>query len=163
VHQKFESAYGRPAEFTERLPKWCESLLIATANADVLRIRAMRTYLKPLPLPGECEPRVKAVTVVSPEAREVVYLDQSASIELITEALKAWGLRVRAERDAASGRKEPETSNPAEASWQTTRPEGKAPARLDNVLSALWLPIREEEKAGGAEAPAAWSWFSRAA
>jgi|GEM_PF-4665395 len=122
----------------------------------------MRMYLKPVPFAKDAPPR--AVTVVSPEARDVVYLDQSASIELITEALKAWGLRVRAERQTAAGRKSaPPAAGPGGSSWETTRPEGRAPARLDNILSPLWLPIREEVAGSGSEAPADWSWFGRAA
>jgi hypothetical protein len=123
----------------------------------------MRTYLKPLPLPNEFNPPRRAVTVVSSEARDVVYLDQSASIELITEALKAWGLRVRAEREGAAERKsQAAAATEPETHWQTTRPEGRAPTRLDNILSPLWLPTRDSDSTA-AEAPLEWSWFSRAA
>ena len=101
--------------------------------------------------------------VVSPEAREVVYLDQSASLEIITEALKAWGLRVRAERATTPAATNAATTpTPAADSWETTRPEGRAPTRLDNVLSPLWLPILERSVSPN-EPVAAWSWFTRAA
>ena len=123
------------------------------------------SYLTPLPRPTDLEPPQRAVTVVSHEAREVVYLDQSASIEIITEALKAWGLRVRSER-GANPEPKPQTTAVAAAAapdnWETTRPESKAPTRLDNVLSPLWLPILERAKAAQ-EPVTAWSWFTRAA
>lgn len=116
-------------------------------------------YLKAVPRSSELPP-VRAVTVISPESREVVYLDESASIEIITEALKAWGLRVRAERttDAPAAASQP---TQVEANWETTRPEGRAPGRLQNALSPLWLPILSAE--GAAEPVAAWAWFTRAA
>ena len=124
----------------------------------------MRTYLKPLPRQSELdEPRSRRVTVVSSDSRDVVYLDQSASIEVITEALKAWGLRVREEReDASRARSENAAATAPDTNWQTTRPEAKAPTRLDNILSPLWTPILEQP-APTNEPPAAWSWFTRAA
>lgn len=123
----------------------------------------MRTYLKPLPRQSELDEPRKAVTVVSSHARDVVYLDQSASIEIITEALKAWGLRVRAEREDAGGRKTDRAAATApDTNWQTTRPETRAPTRLDNILSPLWTPIIEPTVSSN-EPPAAWSWFTRAA
>ena len=97
----------------------------------------------------------------------MVYVEQPASIEIITEALKAWGIRVREERQRepsqAAKPAQPQVSSPAtvEASWQTTRCEAKAPTRLENALSPLWLPIRTQPT--GSEPPAAWSWFGRAA
>src|SRR5690606_5014622 len=105
----------------------------------------------------------RPVTFVSNESRAVVYLDESASLEIIHAALKAWGLRVREER-------EQRTSSPAadlppavhepETTWETARPEQPPTSRLGNELSPLWLPIR---KPVGNEAIAAWSWFTRAA
>jgi hypothetical protein len=89
----------------------------------------------------------------------VVYLEQAASIEIITEALKAWGIRVRAEREQPAAKSAPA---PIDASWQTTRSEVKAPTRLENDLSPLWLPIRQPASAT-TEPVAAWSWFGRAA
>jgi hypothetical protein len=122
----------------------------------------MSTYLKPIPRLTEMEPPARAVTVVSTGSRDVVYLDQSASIEIITEALRAWGLRVRAEREGSSTSKATTAAAPPEANWETTRPDGKAPTRLDNVLSPLWLPILERAATPN-EPVAAWGWFSRAA
>lgn len=118
------------------------------------------SYLKAVPRSNELPP-ARAVTVVSPDSREVVYLDESASIEIITEALKAWGLRVRAERaERPQPAPAPEPTQ-VEAHWQTTRPQGRAPGRLENQLSPLWLPIRQPER--GNEPVTAWSWFTRAA
>jgi hypothetical protein len=118
------------------------------------------SYLKALPRFSETAPPARAVTVVSPDSREVVYLEQPASIEIITEALKAWGIRVRAERDEQKGTAA-KAPTPIDASWQTTRSEAKAPTRLENTLSPLWLPIRKPSS--GSEPVAAWSWFGRAA
>jgi hypothetical protein len=119
-------------------------------------------HLRALPRAHEEQARPRAVTVVSPDTRQVVYLDEAASLEIITEALKAWGLRVRSERSDSGSRAEtPTQPAPADSNWSTTRSESKAPTRLDNVLSPLWLPIREADRA--TEPPAAWSWFSRAA
>jgi len=117
------------------------------------------SYLKAVPRIFDTEPPARAVAVVSAGARDVVYVDQPASIEIITEALKAWGIRVRAERaeDAAA----PAKHTPSDANWETTRSEAKAPTRLENTLSPLWLPIRELPT--GSEPVAAWSWFGRAA
>lgn len=119
------------------------------------------SYLKTVPRTYEAEPPARAVTVVSRDAREVVYLDQSASIEIITEALKAWGLRVRAERTTPAPAASTAQPAPVDASWQTTRSEAKAPTRLENALSPLWLPIRTTPST--TEPVAAWSWFGRAA
>lgn len=91
-----------------------------------------------------------------------MYLDQAASIEIITEALKAWGLRVRSERETAgSETASPQPPTPVEANWQTTRPTSKAPGRLENELSPIWLPIREPSTA--TDPVAAFGWFTRAA
>ena len=117
------------------------------------------SHLRALPRIDEAEP-ARAVTVVSPETRDVVYVEESASIEIITEALKAWGLRVRQEREARQPDL-PAVAQPADSNWQTTRPEHPGPGRLANVLSPLWLPIRKPDT--GNEPVAAWSWFSRAA
>lgn len=120
------------------------------------------SYLKTIPRSTESEPASRAVTVISPGARDVVYLDQSASIEVITEALKAWGIRVREERKregAASSAASP--AEAVEATWQTTRPDTRTPTRLENVLSPLWFPIRELPT--GADPSAPWAWFGRAA
>jgi hypothetical protein len=118
------------------------------------------SYLQAVPRFSDVPPAARAVTVVSPEKRDVVYVEQQASIELITEALKAWGIRVRAERDQQQGEAKPATTQ-IDANWQTTRPEAKAPTRLDNELSPLWFPI--ERPAASAEPVAAWAWFGRAA
>lgn len=117
------------------------------------------SHLRALPRTNETGP-ARPVTVVSPATRDVVYLEEPATIEIITEALKAWGLRVRQERDARQ--QEPSAGpHPAEGSWETTRPEHPGPSRLSNVLSPLWLPILTAET--GNEPVAAWSWFTRAA
>lgn len=118
------------------------------------------SYLRALPRLSDFEP-ARAVTVVSPVARDVLYVDQGASIEIITEALKAWGLRVRAERETNTEPSSTGPLDPAEDNWQTTRPEGRAPGRLENELSPLWLPIREP--ATGNDPVAAFGWFTRAA
>lgn len=127
------------------------------------------SHLKAVPRSSDLEPSQRAVTFVSRDSRNVVYLDQPASLEIITEALKAWGLRVRAER-ADSRAPAPATlpvvteapaAAPAEATWQTTRPDAKAPTRLDNVLSPLWLPLRDT--GSGGDASSTWGWFTRAA
>ncbi len=121
------------------------------------------SYLKAVPRATDAEPAGRALTVVSPQARETVYLDEAASLEIITEALKAWGLRVRSER--AETRPAPETppaSAALDTTWQTTRPEQRAPSRLENDLSPLWLPIRGDERVS-ADASSPWAWFSRAA
>ena len=120
------------------------------------------SYLTAVPRTTDPEPAPRALTVVSPEARETVYLDEAASLEIITEALKAWGLRVRSER--GSGRLASEAQpapTPLDTTWQTTRPEQRAPSRLENDLSPLWFPLREDDRAG--DASSAWAWFSRAA
>lgn len=118
-------------------------------------------HLQPVPRNSEVEPGTRAVTIVSADSRDVVYIDDAASLEIIQAALKAWGLRVREERD----RKTPvplaqrAASEPTSA-WETERPARPAPSRLENRLSPLWLPIR---KPVGNEAVAAWAWFTRAA
>ena len=118
-------------------------------------------YLQPVPRTSEADPPARAVTVVSRNAREVVYLDQSASIEIITEALKAWGLRVRSERTTPAPAAPQSQHAPVETNWQTTRSEAKTPTRLENALSPLWLPIRTAPSAS--EPAADWGWFGRAA
>lgn len=124
-------------------------------------------YLKAVPRSTDAAPQARAVAVVSSDRRDVVYLEQPASIEIITEALKAWGLRVRAERDQQKAAQTPAAApavaplDSADAAWQTTRPETKAPTRLENELSPLWLPIRSAPL--GTEPVAAWGWFGRAA
>ena len=117
------------------------------------------SYLKAIPRNFDTEPPARAVAVVSRGTRDVVYVDEPASIEIITEALKAWGIRVRAERSEESPA--PAKHTPSDANWETTRSEAKAPTRLENSLSPLWLPIRKPPT--GSEPVAAWSWFGRAA
>jgi hypothetical protein len=119
-------------------------------------------YLKPIPRSSERQAPARAVTVVSADSRGVVYLEDEASLEIITAALKAWGLKVRSEREvvAATAKALPPVAT-AEACWETTRPRTAAPGRLDNVLSPLWLPIRQP--VAGNEPVAAWGWFGRAA
>ncbi|HML99529.1 MAG TPA: hypothetical protein PKD75_13730 [Tepidiformaceae bacterium] len=115
-------------------------------------------------MPRSCEKQTpaRAVAVVSPETRGVVYLEDEASLEIITAALEAWGLKVRAEREAPPGAAPARTPRPAvETSWETMRPAITSPGRLDNVLSPLWLPIRKPVT--GTEPVSAWSWFGRAA
>jgi len=114
-------------------------------------------YLQAVPRQNDSEPVSRPLTVVSNDTRQVVYLEEATSIEIITEALRAWGLRVRAER-ADSPEAQPSAS---ESNWQTTRPEHRAPGRLENTLSPLWLPIRGSES--GNEPVAAWAWFTSAA
>jgi hypothetical protein len=116
-------------------------------------------YLRPIRRHSELQPPARSVTVVSPEARDVVFLDEVASIEIITDALRAWGLRVRSERVVQPKVSEAEAS-PGDTNWQTTRPESRAPGRLENSLSPMWLPIRKPDQN---EAVAPWGWFTRAA
>lgn len=119
------------------------------------------SYLTAVPRTTDLEPAPRALTVVSPDARETVYLDDAASLEIITEALKAWGLRVRSERGSARPVAEGQPApTPLDTTWQTTRPEQRAPSRLENDLSPLWFPLREED---AGDASSAWAWFSRAA
>lgn len=121
------------------------------------------SYLKPVPRTDDVGAPARAVTLVSPEARETLYLDETASLEIITEALKAWGLRVRAERESGRPADEAAAAIPApqDATWLTTRPDHRAPSRLENVLSPLWLPILNDDRAPDPGSP--WGWFSRAA
>ena len=133
-------------------------MAVGALKADEFPTTKM-SYLQALPRNSDTRPAARAVTVVSPDTRDVVYLEQAASIEIITEALKAWGIRVRAEREQPAVKNAPA---PSDANWQTTRSEAKAPTRLDNALSPLWLPIRQAP-ASGSEPVAAWSWFGRAA
>lgn len=120
------------------------------------------SYLRAVPKSYERETAARPVTVVSADSRDVVYLEDDASLEIITAALTAWGLKVRSERevDVAAAKTLPPVAT-AEACWETTRPQAAAPGRLDNVLSPLWLPIRRP--VAGNEPVAAWSWFGRAA
>jgi hypothetical protein len=120
------------------------------------------SYLRPVPRFSQVEAAARAVTLVSSEAREVVYIEDDASLEIITAALEAWGLKVRAERETAPETAPARTPPPAvAASWETMRPAITSPGRLDNVLSPLWLPIRKPVT--GSEPVSAWSWFGRAA
>lgn len=119
-------------------------------------------YLRPVPKSFEREAPAHPVTVVSADSRGVVYLEDEASLEIITAALRAWGLKVRSEREVevAAAKALPPVAT-AEACWETTRPHTPTPGRLDNVLSPLWLPIRRP--LSGNEPVAAWGWFGRAA
>lgn len=121
-------------------------------------------HLQPVPRSSEIRRTTRPVTIVSAESRDVVYIDDAASLEIIQAALKAWGLRIREERDHSTTSANPVLAQQAgkdpEAAWETERPEQRAPSRLENRLSPLWLPIR---KPVGNEAIAAWSWFTRAA
>ena len=56
------------------------------------------SYLQAVPNCYERESAARPVTVVSADSRDVVYLEDAASLEIITAALRAWGLKVRAER-----------------------------------------------------------------
>ncbi|HMO53980.1 MAG TPA: hypothetical protein PJ994_05705 [Tepidiformaceae bacterium] len=119
-------------------------------------------HLKAVPRSDEAEPATRPVTIVSAETREVVYVDDAASLEIIQAALKAWGLRVREERDARApaSQSAPQAASAPSAAWETERPPQRAPGRLENCLSPLWLPIRRPV---GNEAVMAWAWFTRAA
>jgi len=120
-------------------------------------------HLQRVPRSSEVHANTRPVTIVSADSRDVVYVDDAASLEIIQAALKAWGLRVRDERErapATSPALTQQASKEPEAAWETERPEHRAPSRLENRLSPLWLPIR---KPLGNEAVAAWSWFTRAA
>jgi hypothetical protein len=118
------------------------------------------SYLKTVPRSQDPEPPARAVTVVTPGNREVVYLDESASIEVITEALRAWGIRVREERKREAAQPAPPAKS-VEATWRTTRIASRTPTRLENVLSPLYFPIRELPTNVDPGAP--WGWFGRAA
>lgn len=119
------------------------------------------SHLQPVPKPSESDTAAHPLTVFSPDSREVVYLEDEATIEVITAALQAWGLRVRSERQTGAGSAKPKASVAAEPSWTTTRPPHPAPGRLENILSPLWLPIRRP--VAGNEPVVAWSWFGQAA
>ena len=119
-------------------------------------------HLHPVPRSSEIESGTRPVTIVSADSRDVVYIDDAASLEIIQAALKAWGLRVREERDSTTTRPaiaQRAVKDPL-ATWETERPTRPAPSRLENRLSPLWLPIR---KPLGNEAVTAWGWFSSAA
>ncbi len=125
--------------------------------------KSKMAHLQPVPRSSEVEPGTRPVTIVSAESRDVVYVDDAASLEIIQAALKAWGLRIREERDRGTPAK-PALAQQAvkepSATWETERPAHPAPSRLENRLSPIWLPIR---KPLGNEAVSAWGWFSRAA
>jgi hypothetical protein len=118
--------------------------------------------LKPVPRNDEVEPATRPVTIVSAESRDVVYVDDAASLEIIQAALKAWGLRIREERETRppAAPVAQRSASELNAAWVTERPAHRAPGRLENYLSPLWLPIRRPV---GNEAVMAWSWFTRAA
>lgn len=109
------------------------------------------------------------MTVVSQEARQVLYIEGDPSLEVIMAALEAWGLRVRAERERASRE---EAAPVAEASternepdgipaWVTRRPALPRVSRLENMLSPIWFPARLP--LNGNEPVTAFNWFGRAA
>ncbi len=128
--------------------------------ASVFRITMV--HLQPIPHRFEMEPATRPVTIVSADSRDVVYIDDAASLEIIQAALRAWGLRVREERDERTptpALTQQSTKDPS-ATWETERPEHAPQSRLENRLSPLWLPIRRPL---GNEAVAAWSWFTTAA
>jgi hypothetical protein len=107
------------------------------------------------PEPG---PHARAVAVMPPGVTDVVYVEDEASTEMVTDALRAWGLQVRAKREnqhAATMGLE------SEWAWATVRPEWVPVSRLLNILSPAWFPIGGTELA---DMPAtALSWFTRAA
>jgi len=112
--------------------------------------------IRPLEQPART---TRPLTLISPASREVVYLEHGASLNVITAALEAWGLKVRQDRETGDvGR---QASAPAEVSWDTTRPGRPATGRLDNELSPMWLPIREPVAENGPVA--AFAWFGRVA
>ncbi len=129
-------------------------------QASVFRIKMV--HLQPIPRRSEMEPATRPVTIVSAESRDVVYIDDAASLEIIQAALKAWGLKVREERDERMPTTAHTQQSPRDlsATWETERPGHAPPSRLENRLSPLWLPIRRPL---GNEAVAAWSWFTTAA
>mgnify|MGYP001602488452 CR=1 FL=1 len=118
-------------------------------------------YLKAVPRSSELATATRAVTLVPPDTRDVVYLDEATSLEIITEALRAWGLRVRSERTHRAEPTPVQPPAPIESNWLTTRSGARAPGRLENMLSPLWLPIGLPEPE--TEPVATWSWFSSAA
>jgi len=126
-------------------------------------------HLHPLPRPDELPEEGGAVTVVSQDARRVLYIEGDPSLEVIQAALEAWGLRVRAERERADrGGATPAADAPAERkdpdgmpAWVTRRPALPRVSRLENILSPLWFPARGPVNAN--EPVTAFSWFGRAA
>lgn len=91
-------------------------------------------------------------------ASDIVYVDADASTEMVTDALRAWGFSVRAEREnrhAASRGLE------SESTWTTTRPGWPPVNRLSNILSPVWLPTQAEDP--GSTPPTSPNWFVRAA
>lgn len=106
------------------------------------------------------EPPGRAVAVMPAGAADVVYVDDAASTAIVTAALRAWGLRVRAERDNQhSGTRGLES----ESAWMTVRPDGEPVSRLLNTLSAAWLPTFDPATRQLEETATVLSWFVCAA
>lgn len=123
-------------------------------------------YLQSVPKVSDMETLTRGFIVVTPDSTEVVYVDESASRDAITAALTAWGLRVREERQRGGGGAVTATALPvpADSSWQTTRPSARAPGRLANDLSPVWLPTLVKGEAARFDAAAGWAaWFGVAA
>jgi hypothetical protein len=119
------------------------------------------SYLQAVPTQTELEAS-GWYAVVAGDSNEVVYVEESASKDAITAALEAWGLRVRAEREAAPA---PESARPipSDSSWETTRPAFRSPGRLLNDLSPVYSPIFFEVEQRTFDPVQAWSWFGVAA
>lgn len=138
-------------------------------GAAVVFRNTMRRHLQPLPRPDELPEEGGSVTVVSKEARRVLYIEGDPSLDVIMAALEAWGLKVRSERERASRegvalvaegsveRNEPD-GMPA---WVTRRPALPRVSRLENRLSPIWFPARLP--LNGNEPVTAFNWFGRAA
>lgn len=128
-------------------------------------------HLQPVPRTEDVPQPDDAVTVVSRERRRVLYIEGEASLEVITAALQAWGLRVRAERERQQDEPAADDGRGAEGSareeaggvpaWVTMRPALPRINRLENILSPLWFPARRPINPN--EPLTAFSWFGRAA
>lgn len=119
----------------------------------------LRVVLKESEIEETSEPAARPAAVVSPGGSDIVYVDDDATTEMITAALQAWGLRVRAEREHGHSATKGLTSDVA---WMTTRPEWPPTSRLLNILSPVWLPGFEQRTLTEGAAPVL-TWFQRAA
>jgi len=121
------------------------------------------SYLQAVPKAKGAGAPPKGYRIVTPDSSEVVYLDDSPTLDVITAALTAWGLRVR-EGSARTGDAMAALPIPADSSWQTTRPTAKAPGRLANGRSPVYLPALLNAEASRFDAQAEWAaWFGAAA
>lgn len=108
----------------------------------------------------ERDQAVRPVAVAPAGSADVVYVDESVSTATITAALKAWGLRVRAEREHGHGQAGAQ-GLATDESWATTRPHQRPASRLLNRRSPVWLPAIGGELADPADPLN--TWFTRAA